>query len=85
MGIRNFFFRIAYITTGIIIAVVHLATGYVPGASTQTELALLGVRIHSGGFPALFCLIGAILMYKFYDLKGEKREQMIASLHKQGL
>jgi len=85
MGVRNFFFRIAYITTGIIIAGVHIATGYVPGASTQTELALLGIRIHTGGFPALFCLIGAIIMYKFYDLKGEKREQMIASLHKQGL
>jgi len=85
MGVRNFFFRIAYVTTGIIIAGVHLATGYVPGASTQTELALLGVRIHTGGFSALFCLIGAILMYKFYDLKGEKREQMVASLHKQGL
>jgi Na+/melibiose symporter-like transporter len=85
MGIRNFFFRVAYATTGAIVAGVHLATGYVPGASTQTELALLGVRIHAGGFPALFCLIGAIIMYKFYDLKGEKKEQLMASLHKQGL
>jgi len=85
VGIRNFFFRVAYLTTGIIIAVVHLATGYVPGASQQTDLALLGIRIHTGGFPALFCLIGAIIMYKFYDLKGEKREQLMASLRKQGL
>jgi len=85
MGIRNFFFRVAYLTTGVIIAGVHLATGYVPGASQQTDLALLGIRIHTGGFPALFCLIGAIIMYKFYDLKGEKREQLMASLKKQGL
>ena len=85
MGIRNFFFRVAYATTGVIVAGVHLATGYVPGASTQTELALLGVRIHTGGFPALFCLIGAIIMYKFYDLKGEKREQLMASIRKKGL
>jgi len=85
MGIRNFFFRIAYITTGVIIAGVHLATGYVPGASTQTELALLGIRIHTGGFPALFCLIAAFIMYKFYDLKGEKREQLMAGKLKKGL
>ena len=85
MGIRNFFLRVAYLVTGAIIAVVHLATGYVPGASTQTELALLGIRIHAGGFPALFCLIGAIIMYKFYDLKGEKREQLMASIRKKGL
>ncbi len=85
VGIRNFFFRVAYLTTGVIIAGVHLATGYVPGASQQTDLALLGIRIHTGGIPALFCLIGAIIMYKFYDLKGEKREQMVASLRKQGL
>jgi Na+/melibiose symporter-like transporter len=85
IGIRNFFFRVAYLTTGIIIAGVHIATGYVPGAETQTDLAYFGIRFHTGGFPALFCLIGAIIMYKFYDLKGEKREQLMASLRKQGL
>ena len=85
MGVRNFFFRIAYITTGVIIAGVHLATGYVPGASTQTELAIIGIRIHTGGFPALFCLIAGILMAKFYDLKGEKKEALAASLRKKGL
>jgi len=84
-GIRNFFYRIAYITTGVIVAGVHLATGYVPGASTQTELALLGIRIHTGLFPALFCLIGAVIWYKFYDLKGEKREQLMESIRKKGL
>jgi len=79
-GIRTFFVRIAYIATGAIIAGVHLATGYIPGASTQTPLALMGVRIHYGGVPALFEGIAAIIMIKFYDIKGEKREQIMASL-----
>ena len=79
-GIRTFFTRMAYIVTGVIIAGIHLATGYIPGASTQTPLALMGVRIHYGGVPALFEGIAAILMIKFYDIKGEKREQIMASL-----
>ncbi|MHA1526544.1 MAG: MFS transporter, partial [Promethearchaeota archaeon] len=82
MGIRTFFLRVAYLLTGAIIAGVHIATGYVPGASSQTELALIGIRIHTGGFPALFCLIAGILMVKFYDLKGEKKEALAASLRK---
>jgi len=85
MGIRTFFLRVAYLITGVIIAGVHIATGYVPGASSQTELALIGIRIHTGGFPALFCLIAGILMLKFYDLKGEKKEALAASLRKKGL
>ncbi len=85
MGIRTFFLRVAYLFTGVIIAGVHIATGYVPGASTQTELAIIGIRIHTGGFPALFCLIAGILMVKFYDLKGEKKEALTASLRKKGL
>ncbi len=85
MGIRTFFLRVAYLLTGAIIAGVHIATGYVPGASTQTELALIGIRIHTGGFPAIFCLIAGILMLKFYDLKGEKKEALTASLRKKGL
>jgi Na+/melibiose symporter-like transporter len=80
MGIRNFFLRIAYLITGVIITGIHLATGYVPGASTQSPLAVFGVRVHAGLVPAIFCLIAAILMVKFYDLKGEKKDQLAASL-----
>ena len=85
MGIRAFFTRVAYLVTGVIIATVHIATGYVPGAATQTDLAIIGVRIHTGLFPALFVLIAAILMLKFYDLKGEKKDQLAASIREKGL
>ena len=85
MGIRNFFLRVAYLVTGVIIAGIHLATGYVPGAETQAPLAVFGVRLHSSLVPAIFCLIAGILMVKFYDLKGEKKEALAASLRKKGL
>ena len=79
-GVRTFFARVAYIAIGVIVVGIHLATGYIPGASTQTPLALMGIRIHYGAVPALFESIAAILMIKFYDIKGEKREQIMASL-----
>ena len=85
IGVRNFFNRIAYILVGAIIAGIHISTGYVPGASQQTELAQLGIRIHTGGISALLLLAGAIIMLKFYDLKGDKKIAQMASLRKQGL
>jgi len=85
IGIRNFFYRFAFVLVGIILAGTHILTGYVPGATTQTELAQLGIRIHAGLFSAIFCFIGALLILKFYDLKGEKREQIMASLREKGL
>ncbi len=85
VGIRNFFFRAAYVFVGLVIAGVHIATGYVPGASEQTELAKLGVRIHTGLFPVFFDTIAAIILWKYYDLRGDKRVQLMAQRKKLGL
>jgi GPH family glycoside/pentoside/hexuronide:cation symporter len=85
VGIRNFFFRIAYLAIGIIVAGVQIATGYQPGAAEQTDLAKLGIRIHNNLIPALFMLTAAILMLKFYDLKGDKKIAQMESLRKKGL
>ena len=85
VGIKSFFFRVAYLVIGVIIAGVQIATGYQPGASEQTELAKLGIRIHNNLIPALFMVAAALVMLKFYDLKGEKKIAQMASLRKQGL
>ncbi len=85
IGIRNFFNRIAYILVGVIISGIHIWTGYVPGASQQTELAQFGIRLHTGGISALLLLAGAIIMLKFYDLKGDKKIAQMASIREKGL
>ena len=85
VGLQNFFLRVAFIAVGVIIAGVHIATGYVPGSVEQTELATWGIRIIPGVFSSSFCLIAAILALKFYDLKGEKKDQLMAQLEKLGL
>jgi len=84
-GISNFFYRFSFFVIGFVIAITHILTGYVPGAAEQTELAQLGIRINVGLIPALTCFAGAFVMFKFYDLKGEKRELLMKSLREKGL
>ncbi|MFX1258632.1 MAG: MFS transporter [Promethearchaeota archaeon] len=85
MGIRNFFFRLAWMMIGLVMALTHLLTGYIPGAAEQTELAKLGIRILVGGIPGISCIVGGFVFYKFYNLKGEKREKLMKSLREKGL
>jgi len=50
--------------------------------ATQTPLAILGVRIHSGLIPAIFLIIGGLSFLLIYDLKGDKRLKMKEQLKK---
>lgn len=86
MGITNFFLRSGYLAVGVIIAIVHILTGYNPDpTATQTPLAVLGVRLITGLIPAIFSFTGAIVFLLFYDLKGEKKLKMIAMMREKGL
>ncbi len=85
IGVRNFFTRSAFLIAGILIAGIHIATGYVPGADQQNDLALLGIRVHSALIPAIVLWIAAFLMLEVYDLRGEKKEIQMAALRKKGL
>ena len=85
IGITNFFFRLGWMMVGFIMAATHILTGYNPGATQQTDLAKLGIRILVGGIPGVCCLLGAFVMFVFYDLNKEKREQVMTSLREKGL
>jgi Na+/melibiose symporter-like transporter len=83
-GIRTVIFRLTIVFQAIIIASVHIFTGYRPGA-VQSDLALLGIRIHAALIPAILCFIGFLILIKWYDLKGEKKENLFAELERKGL
>lgn len=83
-GIRTVIFRIAIVFQAIIIAVVHIATGYKP-KGIQTDLALWGVRVHGAVIPAIFCFIAFLILIIWYDLKDEKKEKLFAALKEKGL
>jgi GPH family glycoside/pentoside/hexuronide:cation symporter len=76
-GIRTLFYRIALIGQAVIFVIVHIATGYNPNPNAvQTDLAVLGIRIHTGLIPSLLGFIAFIIMYKYYDLIGEKQKAL---------
>jgi melibiose permease len=85
IGVRNFITRSAFLVAAILIAGIHISTGYVPGADQQNDLAIIGIRVHSSLIPAIVSWIAAYLMFKVYDLRGEKKEEQMAALRKKGL
>ena len=85
-GIHNFFTRIAVILQAVIIATIHIATGYSPNPhAVQTPNALWGIRIHMALIPAICHLLAGIIILLFYDLKGEKQKVLKNKLRELGL
>ncbi|TFG15978.1 MAG: MFS transporter [Promethearchaeota archaeon] len=84
-GIRTFVGRTSFVIQAIIFAVVHTATNYVPGAETQTPLALWGIRVIMVVIPMICCFICFVFIYFFYDLTPEQVNLNRAQLKKIGL
>jgi GPH family glycoside/pentoside/hexuronide:cation symporter len=74
-GVRIFFSRGAGVIQVVTIAVVHQLTGFSSGASTQSDLALIGIRLHMGLIPAIFMGIGLLVFWKFYDITPSKAQK----------
>ena len=86
VGIRTFFYRMAFVIQAIVITVVHLMTGYNPDPfAKQTPLAVWGVRVHAALVPAIFNFIAFLIFLIWYDWKDEKKEQIFALLREKGL
>ncbi len=85
-GIRMFFYRIAFIVQAVVITVVHIVTSYNPDPNAiQTPLAIWGIRVHTGLVPALIMFSISLILYKLYDLEGEKKGGMMSKLREMGL
>ena len=85
-GIRTLFYRMALIGQAAIFVVIHVATGYNPDPkAVLTPLAIWGIRMHAGLLPSLFGFLAFIIMYKYYDLIGEKQVALKQKLKEMGL
>ncbi len=71
-GFQAFVTRAALIVQAVSFSVIHSITGFVEGSSTQTPEAILGIRIHFALLPAIFMLIGAVILWRFFDLTPDK-------------
>jgi GPH family glycoside/pentoside/hexuronide:cation symporter len=88
VGMRNFFFRIAFLVVGIVIPLVHVLTQYDPtitALAAQSPLATFGVRIHRALIPMVLLITMGFIFRKYYDLEGEKKANMLQQLKEAGL
>ena len=85
IGVRNFFLRISVTIQSFIVAIIHSITFYNPNSLIHSTEALLGLRLIQGIFPFLFCIIGAVLFFKWYDLKGGKKQEIMRKLREMEL
>jgi len=85
IGIRNVFIRSSIMIQSFIIAIIHALTLYNPINVSHQYNALLGLRIIQGLLPFIVCSVGALIFYKWYDLKGTKKQEVTRKLRELGL
>jgi Na+/melibiose symporter-like transporter len=85
IGVRNLFLRISISIQSFIVAIIHSMTLYNPNALTHSKTALFGLRMIQGLFPFIICLVGALIFYKWFDLKGKKKQEILKKLQELGL
>jgi len=85
LGIRNFFVRTSVMVQSFIIAIIHALTFYNPINASHQLNALVGLRVIQGLIPFIVCIVGAIIFYKWYDLKGTKKQEVTRKLRELGL
>ena len=85
-GIRNFFFRVAFIVVAVVIGLVHILTFYNPNpAAVQTPEAIWGIRVHAALIPAIMYIIMGLIFRKYYTLEGAEKEALVKKLRDLGI
>jgi len=85
-GFTVFFNRLALIAQTIILTIVFVSTEYNPDPlAVQTDQAIWGIRIIAGLIPSLTAFLAFVVMYKWFDLIGEKQVALKKKLREMGL
>lgn len=85
-GTTAFFNRMALIGQAVVLTIVFVSTGYNPDPlAVQTDQAIWGIRIISGLIPSICGFLAFLVMYKWYDLIGEKQQALKTKLREMGL
>ena len=87
VGIRNFFFRVAFLLVGVLIPLIHIMTGYVPttALAAQNPIATFGVRVHTALIPAIIFIVMGLIFRQLYTLDGAEKQGMVKKLKEAGL
>jgi Na+/melibiose symporter-like transporter len=85
VGVRTFFFRVAFLAVGIIIPLVHVLTLFNPNVDVQSPLAVWGVRVHAALIPMIILIGMGLIFRKYYTLEGAEKEALVRKLKDLGI
>jgi Na+/melibiose symporter-like transporter len=85
MGVRIFFARIALLIQVGMFTLIQITTGFDPGLASQTEIALIGLRIQMAIVPVVLMLLGVLAFWRLYDITPEKKKEIRQKLKELGL
>ena len=79
VGLRTFFFRVAFLAVFVVILPIHVLTGYNTdpnafGPAYQSDADLLGIRIHTALIPGILMIIMGLIFKKYFTLEGAEKE-----------
>jgi len=90
VGLRTFFFRVAFLAVALIILPIHFITGYNTdpnafGPAYQTDAALWGIRIHTALVPGIMMILMGLIFKKYFTLEGAEKEALVKKLKDLGI
>ena len=86
VGIRTFFFRVAFLVVGVVIPIIHVTTAYNTNPyAIQTPLAIWGIRIHAALIPGIIMIVMGLIFKKWYTLEGKEKEALVRKLKDLGI
>ncbi len=86
VGIRTFFFRVAFLVVGVVIPIIHVMTAYDTNPyAIQTPLAIWGIRIHAALIPGIIMIVMGLIFKKWYTLEGKEKEALVKKLKDLGI
>ena len=86
VGVRTFFFRVAFFLQAIIFFVVFTVTGFNPApGAVQTPLAMWGIRVNAALIPACIFIVMGLIFRKYYTLEGAEKEALVKKLKDMGI
>jgi GPH family glycoside/pentoside/hexuronide:cation symporter len=83
LGFRAFFGRLAWLVQALAFAVVHELTRF--GANPRSPQAVLGIRLHQAGIPAVLLLVGFVVFRALNRITPESARRNREVLESKGL
>ena len=86
VGLRNFFFRMAFLVQAVVFFVILTVASYdATPSAIQTEGAKMGIIIMGAVIPCILFVVMSQIFRKYYTLEGKEKDDMIKGLKEAGL